>query len=402
VRPVDLGEFAGPRPAPAGPGAQELQPAAQEALARPGAALLAAGTQGPAGDEPGGDDVAAAAASPEAPAEDEAPRWEFLSRARPGQPAIVDSLVGEVNGRPIFADEVLEPIADQLIATAREHTGARRDAEFRLIVAGWLQQVITNELLLAEAESSLTTQQRQGLLAFLDSIKEETIRTQGTGSRGLAERRVRAEGAGGLDDYVQRQKELVLISEMRRRKIDPLVIVSWRDIEREYQRLYAEYNRPAAVTLARIRLPGDSPSRIEEVRTRLAAGEPFARVAESLGFRDGGRWETFPLSEGRLADIEAAPEIRTALTGLEEGQTAGPISMGGNVLWIHVASLERPTARSIYDPEVQTALIARVTQQRRKEAWDRYVNSLVQKGIGEELDRVAERVYAIARARYGS
>ncbi len=319
--------------------------------------------------------------------------------SRPGERVIVDSLVGEVNGRPIFADAFFEPIEDRLMRAAEEFSGAERDAKFREIINFWLQQVVLDALILAEAESSLTPQEKQGLFAFLQSIQEEEIRLGG-GTRSGAESR-RAQSGENLDQYIGRQKEMVLIDQLRQQKIQPRVIVTWRDIEREYRRRYDDFNPPATVTLARIRLrTGSDSERIEEVTVRLAAGEPFADVAGSLGPENGGFWQTFVIEGTSIEDINVSPEIKAALHGLEEGRTSEPFELGTVTIWLHVAEVSRPEARSIYDPDVQRILKNTVLMRRSEEEWSRYIQSLVKRGIHSELDGMAETLYRIALERY--
>jgi len=76
---------------------------------------------------------------------------EFSDRAilrptEPGETVIVDSLVGHVNGRPVFADDFLQPIEDRLLRAAEDSSGVERQQVFRAIINDWLQDVVTNPL----------------------------------------------------------------------------------------------------------------------------------------------------------------------------------------------------------------------------------------------------------------
>ncbi|MHC4428895.1 MAG: peptidylprolyl isomerase [Planctomycetota bacterium] len=319
---------------------------------------------------------------------------------RPGDSVVVDSLVGQVNGRPVFADEFLEPLSDRLRAEARDKTGRARAEAFRYIINLNLETVIENELILAEAEAGLTPEQQMGLFALLRGWREEMIRQGRT--RSAVESNLRAEMGIGLEEYLDNQKKALLVRELARRRVEPRVIVSWRDVEREYQRRYEEFNPPASVTLARIRLHATAQGElVEQTKTRLAAGDEFAAIATELGFADGGRWATFPLGPNGLAGLEVGPEIRTALEGLEVGGTTDPIEIGPTVLWLHIQEMTATTSRDLYDPEVQRLLIADIQGRRREEEWNRYIASLLDRGIFDELDEMADRLYEIAMERYG-
>jgi hypothetical protein len=323
-----------------------------------------------------------------------------LRPSAPGEPVIVDSLVGHVNGRPIFADDFLLPIEDRLLRAAEETYGVEQQMEFRKIILDWLRDVVTNELLLAEAEASLSSDEQRGLFAWLRMMYDEEIR-RGGGTRSGAEQRQRQSGSD-LDEYLGDQKNLILIDQLQRQRIQPRVIVSWRDIEREYERLYDEFNPPASVTLARLRLNSiTQTAAIDSVNERLAAGEPFADIAEELGFADGGLWETFEMGPGGITDIEVSDPMKAALEGLEEGQTSAPFTLGSGTLWLHVVEVQRPESRSIYDPQVQLGLRNTILARRANAEWNRFVNSLLERGVYDELDEMAERLYQIALLRYG-
>lgn len=330
--------------------------------------------------------------------------FEFMERevlwtARPGERVVVDSLVGEVNGKPIFADEFFQPIEDRLMRAATEFRGPQRDAAFRRIVNSWLKDIVLNSLLLAEAESSLSTQEQVGLLSFLRSIQEEEIRLGG-GTRSGAEERRRGSG-DDLDQYLGRQKDLVLLSQMASQKINPRVIVSWRDIEREYQRRYDEFNPQATVTLARIRLrTAAQADEIEQVKLRLADGEAFSAIAEELGYKDGGVWQTFVVPKGGISEINVNDEMKKALDGLKDGDTSPPFTLGLVTVWLHVASLDQPPTYSIYDPKVQRILKNAIRMRRTNDEWNKYIESLLETGIYDELDKMSERLYQIAIMRY--
>jgi hypothetical protein len=389
ARPVALADFAAPPPAPeTGSDSADDGSAAVESDDVLAAALPATGDD--ADDEEFIEDFLT----------DEFGERTVLQPTRPGERIIVDSLVGHVNGRPVYADDFLEPIEDRLLRAAEETSGVQQEQMFRVIINDWLQDVVTNELILAEAEASLTDQQQMGLFAFLGMMYDEEIR-RGGGTKAGAERRRRRSGEE-LDQYLGRQKEMVLVDQLRLQRISPRVIVSWRDIEREYRRRYDEFNPSATLTLARIRLSNSRPELIDDVDRRLSAGEPFAVIAEELGLANGGAWETFEMGPGGVADIDVSDAMKAALEGLEEGQTSGSLVLGSSTMWLNVAEVDEPENRSIYDPDVQLGLRAAILSRRAQIEWVRYVNTLLQGGVYAELDEMAEQLFRIALVRYGT
>lgn len=391
ARPVDLGAFAAARPEGAGVASGSPEAAAAE---RPG-------------DRPDG---AASAPLPLGAADErwleaEQSGWSAPADADagpslvPGQPLIVDSMVGQVNGRPIFADDFLEPIEDRLLRAAEQYSGVQLEIMYRSIINEWLRDVVLNELILAEAEASLTQQQKQGLLSWLEQLYDEEIRLGG-GTKAGAEERRRASGEE-LDQYLGKQKDFILIEEIKRTRIQPRVIVSWRDIEREYQRRWDEFNPPATVTFARIRVrTGSDAELIEQVTRRLEAGDPFTAIAADLGVPDDGVWQTFQMGPGGITDIEVSEPMKEALAGLGEGDTTEALQLGTTTVWLNVYELHRPQTYSIYDPQVQLMLTNAVRSARNYEEWNRFINSLLESGIHDDLDGMAERLLRIAMTRY--
>ena len=165
---------------------------------------------------------------------------------------------------------------------------------------------------------------------------------------------------------------------------------------------YEDFNPAATVTLARIRINTETEAAlIEDVTRRLAAGESFAVIAEELGFRDGGRLKPLEAGPGGITDSEVSPEMKEALTGLVAGDTSPPFQLGSGTLWLHVVSLEQPQSRSIYDPGVQIGLRNAIRSQRSQIEWQRYIDSLLEDGVHDDLEQMGERLFEIAMARYG-
>jgi hypothetical protein len=331
---------------------------------------------------------------------DEFTEREVLHPTQPGDSVVVDSLVGHVNGRPIFADEFLEPVEDRLLRAAEQHSGVDLERTFLSIINESLRETVLNELILAESEASLSEQEQMGLFAMLDRVYDEEIR-KGGGTKSGAEQRRQREG-DELSQYVGKQKDLVLIDHIRMAKIQPRVVVTWRDIQREYQRRYEIYNPAATVTLARIRVNTETQAALkEDVTNRLAAGESFAVLAEELGFDDGGLWETFEAGPGGITDIEVSPAMKEALTGLVAGDTSPSFQLGSGTLWLHVVSFDQPQSHSIYDTNVQIGLKNAIRARRSQFEWQRYIDSLLESGVHDDLEEMAERLFEIAMSRYG-
>jgi hypothetical protein len=375
-------------------------------------------------EEPGADEQGARGANPVAapavPAELEGPlppgfgQWtpiptddepEIHRAGRPleaGERVLVDRMVGQVNGKPIFADEFFQPIEDQLRALGERSTERQFVQEAALIIRDELEATVLNALFLAEAEAALTPEQQVGLSHWLKDLTEGKI-AEGGGSEAEARQRARREGTT-LEAEVQEYRDIQLIGKLLHEKIEPRVIISWRDVQREYQRRYDDFNPPAEATLARIGLSTKEDAQlIEQVKQRLAAGEDFLDVAASLDRPSCGIWKAFEMGGNGLREPQFADETAQAQVARlrEVGDTTDPLTVGGLTLWLHVVEIDRPPGRSLYDPDVQRELIGVLRSQRTSEERSRYINSLLEKGIYDELGGMGQQLLDIAIRRYG-
>ena len=170
------------------------------------------------------------------------------SDARPvGDPTLVDSLVGQINGKPIYATRFLADLDKRLAAEAeKSRTAANpKDGWLRAsgeIIAGQLKRQIEEDLLLAEARAALTPEQKQGLVFFINRLREN-VASGFQGSEILAEEELRKEGLT-LDTKIARDQQDALVRNLITEKIGPRVNISFRDVQRSYERNTIKYNPP--------------------------------------------------------------------------------------------------------------------------------------------------------------
>lgn len=321
----------------------------------------------------------------------------------PGESVIIDAMVGQVNGHPIFADTFFEPIADRLIALRDQvpDPGAY-PAKAAPIVAAQLQLVVVNALFLAEAESDLTVEEQRGIQAWVDDRASRVI----SGFEGSEERARRAiyEAEGkSFEEHMQGVRDLALIERLVQERIARRVIVSWLDIEREYNRRIDEFRPDPRITIARIRVATSDTSLVDDISRRLGRGESLAAIAEAVGQAGDAAWAVFQPPAGDLAKVDMANEtIKDQLAGLHaEGDVAGPFEVGRSTWWLGIASIVQEPVRDLYDPELQIELESHIRQVRGSEEQRRYIASLLDKGIYDELDGMAQRLLLIAIDRYG-
>ncbi len=330
----------------------------------------------------------------------DATRSTFERKLDPGQSWPVEGLVGQVNGRPVFANAFLEPIADRLISAAaiRDRVEGRR--VFVELVRLSFKDLVDNELIVADAESKLSPEQQQGLFAWLRSFQEETIAERG-GSRAAAEASLEAEESQTLEQFVQQKRDIALVRRLMNERIEPRTIVSWRDIVQEYERRRAEFNPPPVLKLGRIRLnPRTDADAIAKVKAMAAEGKKFSEIAAELKLPDGGLWQTFDYPPDGIAGMPFTDATKERLTGLGIDVPSAPLEQRELVVWLGILALDRPPSRSLFDRDVQLQFRAELEGRRRAIERQRYLDSLRSRWVTDEIGEMERRLVEIALERY--
>ena len=319
------------------------------------------------------------------------------SPLQPGDRVVLDSLVGQINGRPIFANAFFADIDDRL-RLARQELPIGEFAELmQETIQSRLAQLVRNEVLLAEAEAALTIEQKQGLFQYLQDLQEQRIARSG-GIRAQAENELASEEGLTLDDYRALQKDLTLLTDLFRRKIDQRVIVSWRDIERAYKRNFEQFNSPGGVVIARLTFVGDDgPERAAEAAARLNAAEDLADVADDL---NASVIET-PFALDAAGEPDGLPEpLKAPYRGLGPNEASAPFELGRFTSVLYIVDYAAPQSADIFNEEVQRALLNQIRQTKRLLEEDRYIRTLIKDGVQNEYDGMLTRLNLIGLQRY--
>ena len=320
---------------------------------------------------------------------------------RRGQSIVVDSLIGQVNGRPVFADEILTPIMDQLNADYQRMPWDQFRVYVVQMVSRQLREVIYNELFLSEARAGLSEQQEGGFLAWMNDMRGELIMQRG-GISSEANRQMLEQEGKTIDEYLKLQQEQQLIRVLMNERVQPNVLVSWKDVERAWESRKSQFNQASTVTLGRIRLKTEgNEDTIKLLQQELEAGEPFEVVARQAGMADDGVWETFKLgADGKIDGIEVADFYKEHLAGLGPGQTSQPFVRGSRTIWVSVIEVEEGVTRSLYEPSIQRALYQEVYSRRLNAAQQEFVDGILSDGIYDDLQAMQDKVVDIVMSRF--
>lgn len=343
--------------------------------------------------------VIAPPSAPEQSAEEAAPASPPTEASSPrGRTYTVDAMVGQVNGESVYVRDVLDPIDAQLRALHRSVSAQQFVEQAGRLVRAQLEQIVLDRLILAQAESELTADERDRLRHIVSDIRAELIRRHGRGSEQLADATLGEKTGYGLEQTLRRERQKLLIGMYQQRHLVPRIDVSRADVEREYRAAGDQY-RPAPARKVRMILV-EAAASVERISRLLEDGEPFAQVASDASLN------LYKPSEGglfaeALTDTQVFGEaaLNEALAGLEAGRTAGPLAMAdGRQVWLHVESISQGEARSLQDAQME--IERRLRERQAQVLTMQHRRELLLEGSYDPIPQMASQVMEIVRDRY--
>lgn len=320
--------------------------------------------------------------------------------ARPISPSVlVDAKIGDINGKPIYANEFLDPMGKRLSDGARDRPSAEWRAWARQQIARELLDRVKNELLLAEALSSFTPEQKQGFFAFMETIQKNLQREHG-GTRTQAESSLQREGKT-LEEWRRQTEDEQLVALHMQERIGPRLNVSYRDIRQRYEQFAADYSKPPQAVFRLVQIPKDKPADVEAFREKLAAGETFEAAAKDpmnlYKPAEGGLELRDIVGDRAQGDFFPNPALNEAARTVEPGKTAGPIELSETIGFLHLERI-RQRAVSLYD--AQLALNKEIFNARVNGEIERYVASLSDRASITSMDEMVNRLLGVAEQRF--
>ena len=309
----------------------------------------------------------------------------------------IDAMVGQVNGRAIYASRVLEPIDAQLAALGRQLPPREFEQRAQQIIGGTLEQLVADALILGEAGRRLTEQEWTGLNVMIERRREELIRKYGRGSLAVAEAALREQTGKTLEQTLQDYRQQRLVQHQLQNQLLPKINVTRRDVERYYREHETEFNPDATRTLRLIRVPDESDA--TQVAQQLESGASFEAIAASdiNTYRPGSAGLMDPVSGPNPFSDESLNE---AILALEEGQHAGPTQVGNAFIFARLEDYQKPESTPLED--VQLDIEERLRQQQYRQLSADYRRRLFEEGSYNSLQRMTEELVAIAKSRYAA
>lgn len=268
----------------------------------------------------------------------------------------VNAMIGQVNGRPLYASQVLEPLEAQLIAMAAQFRGSRYKQAATNVIFGRLRQIVFDSLFLGEAERNLTDQQRFSLDIMMRLNREELVRKHGGGSETLAEESLQKKTGRSLSETLESIRQTILIRRYQEEHIFPKISVSRREIEKFYRDHFDErYRGRDERELRLIRVSDEDDA--EEIQALL--DDPDVRF-EDAARATANKYRR--LQGGKMGELAegAKPfgfdELNAALAKLKEGQRSDRIEVEAagqtSYWWVYVEKMHSSDAKPLRDVQL--------------------------------------------------
>jgi hypothetical protein len=347
-------------------------------------------------DEPAPAEVTATAGPPQAP---------DPAAGAPGPGFVVDAKIGDINGRPVYASDILDNnLGPRLLQTAREDgmTRERWTDEARRLIADELFKVMRDELIAAEARASLRPPQKQGLRSMLQEWREEERRRVG-GAAALLEERLRQENKT-VEQWLREREAAALIQYEFEQRIQKRAIVTWQDIRLYYERNFKVYNPDPLARFRLVRVVTSRAEDLEAVRSALDRGEPFEAVAameaNTFNRETGGVVERPFAGEYAEGEFFGVPELNAAARALSPGEwTREPVTYGAFTAWLKLDSVEQ-ISRPLSRWDVQLEILRILADHKRDEEMRRYLGRLMERASFTSLSDMTDQLLRIAGDRY--
>ena len=314
----------------------------------------------------------------------------------------VEAMVGQVNGRPMYASEVFEPMHEQLKRLGETLTRPDFRDRAGVLIAQRLRQQIIDALVLGEAEQQLSEEQRYGILQYLKEQREELIRKFGEGSAKLAGVTLREEQGITLDQKIEQTRQQVIVQSYMREKLLPKVNVTRKDIARYYERNKAEFNPPPGRTIHMIQVARKSTA--QKIDDMLKEGTPFLDIASDKKLNDYYPEKFGQFGEGPVEgdEVFGPKDLNEALLSLSQGEYSQRINLklgsSTRYTWLYLKKLSAGESTSL--EEAQAQIEAELRQRQFATLTREYQAKLFEKGSYNAVEGMLTKLLEIAMNVY--
>ncbi len=326
-----------------------------------------------------------------------------------GQYMSLGSVLVQVNGKPIYADKVLQALDADLGAKARE----MNENEFRRVAASEIETEIVSqirsELQYAAAMEALSPDEKKMADTITTQWQQKQIAYAG-GSIEEAKRRAAAEGYP-FDQQVADQNRTIVNMMYFEKKIRPRVQVSPAEMRKYYDDHINNFSERAQAQFRVIKFDFKKVGSKEEAR-KLAeqtlksarAGEDFASLAAKYNSDD-----YLARQKGDVGWVErgayANEKLEQAVWKIKPGQITDIVETPDAFYIAKLENLKTGNTKSFDDPDVQEAIHKTLFEAQAREMRERdYQRLKAEAMIVPDVDprRLVQPVLEMAMQKYST
>ncbi|MCC7147203.1 MAG: peptidyl-prolyl cis-trans isomerase [Phycisphaeraceae bacterium] len=313
-------------------------------------------------------------------------------------PAVsTEAVVGQVNGRAIYAAKVLDPIDGQLKVLAQSLRPTAFAGRARELIAARLNQITLDALIVGEAERELNEGERERLRTIMKDVRAELVRKHGTGSEALADRVLRETTGQSLDEKLREEREKILIQNYTSRHLLPKVNVTRQDVEKYYQANIDKY-QPREGRKVRMIVVDQEPV-AAQVDQMLAEGKSFLEIAGDASVNQYRANQQGLLGENLTGEkILDDAEVNAAVLALAAGEHTPRMRMRDRLVWVMVESIQQAEAKSL--PQVQEQIQRHLRAEQLRVLTMQFRDRLLASGSFTSLADMTEAALEVATSRY--
>lgn len=314
---------------------------------------------------------------------------------------VMDAMVGQVNGRPIYASQIFRDIGEDTLKRigGSEPRLAFKERAAELIEAK-LREKITNALILAEAERGLTDPMRAGLQNYLKIEREKILAQYGGGAPGPAEQALIAAKGHGIAEELEQRRQKALVDKFLHDKFYPKIAVHRREVERYYEDHPEEFNPNPTVTVRVIVVTGHA--KADAVDKALQA-HPFGDVAKQqseVAAANGGTMGPFHLSRPMSQFNELKwDKLNEKVRGLKAGEWSDRTDLGSDQFgWIMLQQLQGGKSRTLKQAFLD--IEGRLRAMKISRLQRHYISALFRHGNFTPVEEMGNALLDVAMVRF--
>jgi peptidyl-prolyl cis-trans isomerase SurA len=295
---------------------------------------------------------------------------------------VIDGIAAIVNNDVITISQVRELAGAREQSMRQMYRGTELQDKLKEMRLAALKDLIDRQLVLQEFRKM----QKNGANIpdyVVDDRVQTIIREEFGGDRSAFVRTLQAQGYT-LTRFKEIEKEKIIVQALRQSKVNENFVISPTQIQSYYDKNKGSYATPEQVRLRMIIIregsSGDIPDAgskkdlAKEIRDKIAQGSEFESIARMYSEDDtrdaGGDW-------GWIERNTLNEDITKVAFSLSPGQVSQVVAIGDAYYIMMIDAKKNATVKPIR--EVRDEIERNLTQQERKKAQDRWLDSLRQK-----------------------